>query len=674
MVENIDAGSRVRASSISAVSVEEHRELLDKLAQQSRLFEATLSAISDFAYSFDRDGRFTYVNKSLLDLWGLKLEEAVGKDFFELGYPDALAAKLQRQIQQVLETQRGLSDETPYTSPTGKSGYYEYIFAPVFNTDGAVEAVAGSTRDITARKQGECEREILLKQVQVERERLAEAFAQSPAFVAVMRGPNHVFEFANERYYRLIGRRNIIGLGVREAVPEVEGQGFFEILDRVHASGEPYIGTGVRLMLERYPDRPLEETIVDFVYQPALGADGAVVGIIAHGVDVTERTKAEAALVETNEALEAANKAKDKFLAVLSHELRTPLSPVVMTLAAMEVHPGLPEELREDVSMIRRNIDLETKLIDDLLDLSRVVTGKLRLQMRPTRLTEVLRHAIEVCASDINAKQLSVETDLSAGNDRVIGDAARLEQVFWNLLKNAIKFSNDGGKLTVRMFNPEPGAVAIEVTDYGMGIPPQILPLVFDAFEQGDARNTGQFGGLGLGLAISKAVVDMHRGTIQARSDGAGTGATFIVRIETAADSVAGEDAPRSVAGPLAAGAQARILLVEDHRDTARTMARLLNSYGYITTIANSVASALQAAAERPFDLVVSDIGLPDANGYELMQKLKDLYGMQGIALTGYGMEEDMRRGREAGFTDHVVKPVNISHLESVIRSVLKDR
>jgi two-component system CheB/CheR fusion protein len=267
---------------------------------------------------------------------------------------------------------------------------------------------------------------------------------------------------------------------------------------------------------------------------------------------------------------------------------------------------------------------------------------------------------------------LSVETDFSAGDDRVIGDAARLEQVFWNLLKNAIKFSNDGEKLTVKMFNPEPGAVVIQVTDYGMGIPPQILPLVFDAFEQGDARNTGQFGGLGLGLAISKAVVDMHRGTIHALSDGAGTGATFIVRIETAGDAVAGENLPRPVAGPFAAGGQARILLVEDHRDTARTMARLLNSYGYITTIANSVASALQAAAEQPFDLVVSDIGLPDASGYELMHKLKDLYGMQGIALTGYGMEEDMRRGREAGFADHVVKPVNISHLESIIRSVLK--
>jgi PAS domain S-box-containing protein len=643
----------------------ERRDMAERFAEQSRRFDTTLSAITDFAYIFDRDGRFLYVNKALLDLWGLPLDQAVGRNFYDLKYPDELAAKLQRQIQQVIDTRQGLKDETPYTSPTGAGGFYEYIFSPVFAADGTVEVVAGSTRDITERKR-------LALALDHERSKLAAVVQQAPAFICTLRGPEHVFELANERYLELIGRRDVIGKAVRDALPEVEGQGFFELLDRVFNTGESHVGEQVPLSLTRDDGTP-DRRFINFVYQPVREADGRVSGIFVHGIDVTGMVRAQENERAARNEAEAANRAKDRFLAVLSHELRTPLSPVVMTIPAMEIDPDLPFKFRDDLAMVRRNIELEVKLIDDLLDLSRVTTGKLRLQMQPVRVHELLRHVIYSSSAETSGKRLQIRHDLRAANDRLTADPARLQQVFWNLVRNAIKFTPEGGEITVRTSNPGGnGRLRVEVEDNGMGIPPETLPRVFDAFEQGEVRMTRQFGGLGLGLAIAKAVIEMHGGTIAAASEGRGRGATFTVQLPTAAAKAAAAEAP-AAGGPAAArngSARARLLLVEDHPDTARTLARLLKGYGYDVQTADSAASALQLASAEPFDILLSDIGLPDATGYELMREIRDRFGIKGIALSGYGMEEDMRLSREAGFVDHVIKPVNLAHLEAVIRRV----
>jgi len=388
-------------------------------------------------------------------------------------------------------------------------------------------------------------------------------------------------------------------------------------------------------------------------------------------------------LQEQNEALlaseraartdaEAANRAKDKFLAVLSHELRTPLSPVVMTIPAMELDPDMPFKFREDLAMVRRNIDLEVKLIDDLLDLSRVTSGKLRLRMEPVRVHELLRHVVQSSAGESAAKRLRVRHELAADNDLLSGDPARLQQVFWNLLRNAVKFTPEGGSIVVRTASADGGArLRVEVADSGVGIRPDVLPRIFEAFEQGELRMTRQFGGMGLGLAIARAVVEMHGGTIRAASDGPGSGATFTVELNLSHHPAG--PAPVPAAAPPANGrrSRSRVLLVEDHPDTSRAMARLLSAKGYEVRAAHSVASALQLAAAEPFDIVVSDIGLPDATGYELMSQIRDLYGTRGIALSGYGMEDDVRRSREAGFVDHVTKPINIPQLEALIERVL---
>ena len=406
---------------------------------------------------------------------------------------------------------------------------------------------------------------------------------------------------------------------------------------------------------------------------------GRLTGAVNILIDITERKRSEEALraSETNlrtarDVAEAASRAKDQFLAVLSHELRTPLSPVLMTAAAMEADAQLPPQFRDDVAMIRRNIELETKLIDDLLDLSRVTTGKLRLHMEPVGVHDILRHVLEICDSDLREKRLNVLPQLDAANDRVSGDAARLQQVFWNLVRNATKFTPEGGDVTIRTWNdPSTGQLCVAVTDSGIGIAPDVLPRIFNAFEQGEGRTARQFGGLGLGLAIAKAVVGMHGGTINVASDGLGKGTTFTVRLNP----IAARTGASHTASPAPAGTtdnvSSRLLLVDDHEDTANTLARLLKMSGYSVRIACNVADALRLAAAEPFDLVVSDIGLPDGTGYDLMQQVRARHGLAGIALTGYGTEEDIRRSKSVGFVDHVVKPVNLPQLEQVIRRAI---
>ncbi len=255
-------------------------------------------------------------------------------------------------------------------------------------------------------------------------------------------------------------------------------------------------------------------------------------------------------------------------------------------------------------------------------------------------------------------------------NDRLTADPARLQQVFWNLLRNAIKFTPDGGEIIVRTLNGEgQRGVRVEIQDTGVGIPAEVLPRIFDAFEQGNTRVTHQFGGLGLGLAIAKAVVEMHGGKISAASGGRDQGATFAVELDTMpVGASAGNLVPDHEIERREERRVSKILLVEDHPDTARTMARLLRGLGFEVKIAHSVASALHLAAEEPFDVVVSDIGLPDATGYELMEQIRERYGMKGIALSGYGMEEDVRKSREAGFAEHLVKPVDIAQLQAALR------
>jgi signal transduction histidine kinase/ActR/RegA family two-component response regulator len=361
----------------------------------------------------------------------------------------------------------------------------------------------------------------------------------------------------------------------------------------------------------------------------------------------------------------AANKAKDQFLAVLSHELRTPLGPVLTTATALVSDERLPADVRDAVEMIRRNADLEARLIDDLLDLTRVTRGKMPLHPTVVDVHGLIQHTQEICQSDMYRKELAVEMRLGASRRFVQADPARLQQVLWNLVKNAVKFTPAGGRLEIVTMD-EGERVRIDVRDTGIGIEPQFLAKVFDAFEQTGERVTRQFGGLGLGLAISKALVDAHGGELAATSEGKGKGATFTIRLSTVPAPVE-TVAPAEGAGEQAPARRLRLLLVEDHRDTATVMSRLLRALGHEVTVAESVAGAVAAARVGAVDLVLSDLGLPDGSGLDLMRQLSREFGLPGVAISGYGMEDDVRHAREAGFFAHLTKPVNFQQVQAVI-------
>lgn len=382
---------------------------------------------------------------------------------------------------------------------------------------------------------------------------------------------------------------------------------------------------------------------------------------------IRQRAKLEDELVKARKTAERASKAKDDFLAALSHELRNPLNPVLMLSASMETDPTLPADFREQMGIIRHNAELEARLIDDLLDLTRITHGKLKLVEAPADLHVLLSQTEDIVKSDGNGKRVRVRFCKTAAEHHVFADAARLQQVFWNIVKNAIKFTPAGGEVQVVTSNDAPGRVSVKVTDTGIGISPEALPVIFEAFNQGNA-STQQFGGLGLGLAITKAIVHMHRGSIRADSAGSGRGSTFTVELATCAPPAAAESA--TPAAP-ARARKLRLLVVEDHDSTREVLARILRRSGHEVDAAGTGEEALQLAASAgPHDVLISDLGLPDQSGFDLMQSMKAKHGLPGIALSGYGMDEDVRKAKEAGFSAHLVKPVSMDQLRILLEQV----
>ncbi|MEO8043579.1 MAG: ATP-binding protein [Spartobacteria bacterium] len=407
-----------------------------------------------------------------------------------------------------------------------------------------------------------------------------------------------------------------------------------------------------------------ERTATYSLAQAALAKQAASEArLLATSLDKT-RGELRRSLVEAQRA----NAAKDRFLAVLSHELRTPLNPVLMAASAMETDPNIPSEIRADISMIRRNVELEAKLIDDLLDLTRIANGKVQLQKKIIDAHDLLEEAIAVVRGDPSAAQPPIHLELMATRYHLNGDPARIQQVFWNLIRNAVKFTPPTGKITIRTTNaPEAEDLRVEVSDTGVGIAPEALPKIFNAFEQADAESNHTFGGLGLGLAISVALVEMHGGSLRAESAGRGQGASFTFEVPSARGSV---DSNTPSTPPPAEGDRRRILLVEDHPTTATLMARLLRKRGHEVKVAHNKKDAILAGRAATFDILISDLGLPDGTGYEVMEALRHGTPVVGVALSGYGMDTDVAQSAAAGFRYHLTKPVDAQKLYQTIEQI----
>jgi PAS domain S-box-containing protein len=405
---------------------------------------------------------------------------------------------------------------------------------------------------------------------------------------------------------------------------------------------------------------------------PLYADDGPLSGFCKVVHDGTAAQQAATALRQAKEEAERANRAKDRFLAMLSHELRTPLTPIATAARLLERSADVPAAHRGLLPMIQRNVALEARLIDDLLDLTSIAAGKIRLRRAPVNLHELLHAVVEMLAERIQEQQLKIEFDLAAGQAMVEGDEARLQQVLWNIVRNAVKFSPPGGRVRLASEN-DGGEVLLHCADEGIGIEPQALPRIFTAFEQAEPEVSQRYGGLGLGLAIARGLVVEHGGRLDVRSEGRHRGATFTLRLPALADagpvpsptgSAPSEDSP--------SGQRSRLLLVEDNVDAAEALQLWLEDLGYHVTHATTRAAALDIAREARFDAVVTDLGLPDGTGLDLGRELGDRCPV--IALSGYGTAQDVRHSSEAGFAGHLVKPVDPQAVHLLVQRLLSQR
>jgi signal transduction histidine kinase/DNA-binding response OmpR family regulator len=515
-----------------------------------------------------------------------------------------------------------------------------------------------SARELIARVEMQLLRASIRAVEDVQRRRLTDVFEQAPAAIAIMRGPDHVFELANATYLSLVGHRDIVGKPVREALPELEGQGVYELLDLVYETGEPHVGRALRLTVVTRPGAPPEEMFFDFVYKPMRDASGAVDGIAAVVFEVSE-------LARARRDAESASRAKDEFLAMLGHELRNPLAPMMTALQLMR--------LRGDSSIERERVVIErqtrhlVRLVDDLLDVSRIARGKIELRLERVDLADVVAKAIEMASPLLEEREHDLSIDVPRGIT-IDADPARLAQVIANLLTNAAKYTEKGGRIAIRAAAEACEAV-LAVRDSGIGIAPDMLPRVFDMFTQERQALDRTQGGLGLGLTIVRNLTELHGGRVEAFSDGRNAGSEFVVRLPLTAGAAA--DTGAAVAPQVqarGAGSGPAVLIVDDNEDAAAMLATWLESLGYSVRTAHDGLAALKAVDAAVPAIALLDIGLPVMDGYEVATRLRqrpDGESIALIAITGYGA---------AGFDAHLVKPVDLAALAELLEGLSSRR
>jgi len=523
--------------------------------------------------------------------------------------------------------------------------------------------------------------------------RLSRYFSElSPQPMVAVEGTTHIVRYLNAAFSRLVGKEatKLVGRPFAEAVPEGEENRCLSLFDRVYRTGRAEI-----LVEQEHCQTP--PVYWSYSVWAILGADERPVGVMIQVTDTTEMAIFRKQVIAMNEQLllsatrqhelteiaERANQLKDEFLATLSHELRTPLTSIV-GWAEMLGNPKLdPVASLRAIEVIRRNARMQVQMIDDLLDVSRIITGKLRLSVQPVDLGTIIIAAVDGLRPAAEAREIRLQLHLDSPAGQVSVDPDRLQQVAWNLISNAIKFTPKGGRVIVSLDRVE-SHVEVTVSDTGLGIAPEFLPHVFDRFRQADATTTRIFGGLGLGLSIVRQLVELHGGTVRVDSEGEGLGSTFTVSLPLMAVRSAVSDTesaqqpefklPEFECPPELNGL--RVLVVDDEADTCELLQVILEGCGAQVKTARSAAAALEAVADEVFDVLISDIGMPDEDGYSLIAKVRALGKERGdkvpaaAALTAYVGEKDRIRVLKSGFQTHVPKPISPSELVAVVANL----
>ncbi len=639
--------------------IEERKQVEQRLLKGEAQFKSLLESNLIGIIFSDAEGRIYYTNHAFTEMLGYAPEE------FRSTVPtrDILTPPEDRyHYSEAVDELESQGVAKPYTKRFyHKDGSFVHALLSTAYLGGNKDQVVSFVLNLTELHEAE------LSRLEFEAQYKIIAETASDAIFTIDRESNVLY--VNQSVEKIFGWKpqDLMGAKLDLIMPDYLKKLHYAGVERYLATGKKHVdwsGAEVEGLHRDGRIFPVEVTFGEYVRDN----ERRFVGFVR---DITERKRDAEELQRAKEAAEAVNEAKDRFLAVLSHELRTPLTPILTTVQALETDALLPPELMPWLEIIERNVLSEARLIDDLLDLTRISKGKLPLTKVDHDLHITISEVVEMFYGEIEAKNIALTVDLDAKSHCSFVDPGRIKQIMWNLTKNAIKFTPEGGRIRICTTNPDPHRIEIEIEDTGIGIDHDIIDRIFEPFEQGEQSITRHFGGLGLGLSISKMLAEMHDGRLKAASEGKGHGARM--SLELPAQEVNVTARPREVRKSHEHPEALRILLVDDHIDTSKVLSTLLARRGYIPVARHRIMDAIEYAKENEFDVLVSDIGLPDGTGLELIAALHEIKGrnaFRAIAMTGYGTEQDIERTRDAGFLLHLTKPFDFKDLFAALDEV----
>ena len=652
---------------------------------------ATLEATADGILAIDEAGRIISWNAKFLELW------LIPTDLIDQRDAQKIRARIARQLKGPEEYLNRIAEIEASGEKSAdvlelQDGRRIERYSEPIAIEGTGLGRVWSFRDVTLPSQADL----------VSRQLAAIVDNSDDAIIG--KDLNSIITSWNQGAQKIFGytAEEMIGTSIRRLIPTDRQQEEDTILARLRRGDRFDHFESIRVTKDG------RELHVSLTISPIKDAGGNVIGASKIARDITDRKLAEAALRAAGKAAEAADtekarlleserlaraeaervsRIKDEFLATPSHELRTPLNAVLGWSSVLRGRENLDPEMIQALETIDRNARVQAQIIEDLLDMSRIISGKVRLDVQPLDLPGILLEAVETMRTSATTKDVRLQTVIDPLNATILGDPNRLQQVFWNLLSNSIKFTPKHGRVQVLLQRIN-SHVEVSVIDTGEGISPDFLPYIFNRFQQADASTTRRHGGLGLGLAIVKNLVELHGGTVRAKSGGVGKGATFVVSLPLTVFHPPPEEGerehPKSKAGelpvpPAISLEGIRILAVDDDADARNLLKVLLESAGATTYLASSAREGMQQLLRRPVDVLICDVGMPETDGYTLMRQIRTLddrqkNGVAAVALTAYARLEDRMAAIQAGFQNHLPKPVEPSELLAVVRSLAKPR